>query len=71
MFDLLKGVIMLGVLFGHSIFYPEKGTGLLWYGKIIHSIAMPALFIVSGYWLKKKPINVGFNKTAFIGAVID
>ena len=59
MFDLLKGIIMLGVLFGHSIIAPEKGLGLLWYGKIMHSLAMAALFIVSGYWLKKKTIKAG------------
>ena len=58
MFDLLKGVAMLLVMFGHS-FGGENAELGEWFGKILYSVLMPSFFIVSGYWLKKKKIKVG------------
>lgn len=58
MFDLLKGVAMLGVVFGHS-FGGENAVLGETVGKILYSLLMPAFFMVSGYWLKKKSIKVG------------
>ncbi|MBQ9768204.1 MAG: acyltransferase [Lachnospiraceae bacterium] len=63
MFDLLKGVAMLCVLFGHSVVYENGSLGDFWYGKVLHSLLMPAFFMVSGYWLKKKPIKTGIKNS--------
>ncbi|MBR6666271.1 MAG: acyltransferase family protein [Lachnospiraceae bacterium] len=63
MFDLLKGVAMLGVVFGHSFGGENAVLGDV-VGKILYSLLMPAFFVVSGYWLKKKEIKVGV-KTSF------
>lgn len=63
MFDLLKGVAMLGVVFGHS-FGGENAVLGDAVGKVLYSLLMPAFFVVSGYWLKKKSIKVGV-KTSF------
>ncbi len=59
MFDLLKAIAVIGVVFGHS--FGEVDTLIIgeWYGRIAHSLLMPAFFMVSGYWLKKKKISVG------------
>ncbi len=58
MFDMLKGIAVLGVVFGHSFGQMDNAV-MDWYGKFAHSLLMPAFFIVSGYWLKKKKVSVG------------
>lgn len=61
MFDLLKGLAMIGVVFGHTFVGMEKTTTGLWFSKIIYSLLMPSFFMVSGYWLKKKDIRTGIK----------
>lgn len=63
MFDLFKGVAMLFVLFGHSVVYSSGSLSDFWWGKILLSLLMPAFFLVSGYWLKKKKISVGIKSS--------
>ncbi len=58
MFDLLKGVAMLLVMFGHS-FGGENAELSKWFSKVLYSVLMPSFFVVSGYWLKKKNIKTG------------
>lgn len=61
MFDLFKGVAMLLVLFGHSFVYNNGALGELVWGRIVLSVLMPAFFLVSGYWLKKKSVKAGIK----------
>ena len=67
MFDLLKGVAMLGVLFIHSIYLENRLFGSVWYERIGHTLLMPSFFLMSGYWLKKKSIKEGVkNGTVYL-----
>lgn len=61
MFDLLKGVAMIAVVFGHSFGMVDDAVLGPWFGKILYSILMPSFFVVSGYWLKKKKIKIGIK----------
>lgn len=63
MFDLLKGVAMLGVLFIHSLYFADRTFGSLWYERAAHTVLMPAFFMVSGYWLKKKQVGAGVKNS--------
>lgn len=62
MFDLLKGIAMLLVMFGHS-FGGENAELGEWFGRILYSVLMPSFFVVSGYWLKKKKFKVGLKSS--------
>lgn len=57
MFDLLKGIIIILVVIRHSVVSVTFTYSII--GKSIYSIAMPALFLVSGYWLNKRDIKSG------------
>lgn len=61
MFDLLKGVSMIGVIYGHNFVSGDNTVLGIWFGKILYSVLMPAFFMVSGYWLKKKDIKSGIK----------
>lgn len=61
MFDLLKGIAMLGVLFIHSIYLTDRAFGSVWYERMGHTLLMPAFFMMSGYWLKKKTVKAGLK----------
>ena len=61
MFDLLKGVAIIGVVFGHSFMMETNAVLNPWFRKILHSLLMPSFFVVSGYWLKKKKVKIGLK----------
>ncbi len=63
MFDLLKGCIMLIILYCHSM---DRWGGFADtpFSKVIFSISLPCLFIISGYWLNKRDIKTGIKNSA-------
>lgn len=61
MFDLLKGFIIILVVVRHSI--GDLGFPDTLAGKIIFSVLMPSLFLVSGYWLNKRDMKTGLSSS--------
>ncbi len=59
MFDLLKGVMIILVIWGHSNGW-NTDTYVL---KIFYSVMMPFFFIASGFWLKKRPLKAGLESS--------
>lgn len=58
MFDFLKGIGIIMVLFRHSIYDTALlSDNLFW--TIIYTVLMPVFFITSGYWLKKRNFRDG------------
>lgn len=61
MFDMLKGLLMLGVIALHTA-PGDAADNVFW--NILYSAAMPVFFITSGYWLKKKNWKAGIKEGA-------
>lgn len=60
MFDFLKGLGIIMVLFRHSIYDSALlSESNLW--PIIYTVLMPVFFVTSGYWLKKRPFRHGLT----------
>lgn len=59
MFDLLKGIGILMVVFRHSVHteLAEVEQSVFW--RLAYSVLMPLFFITSGYWLKKRSLKDG------------
>lgn len=58
MFDFMKGLGILAVLVRHSIYGLEISTDSLFW-KDLYSVVIPAFFMTSGYWLKKRSFQEG------------
>ncbi len=62
MFDLLKGSIVIIAILRHTlIFLNLKDTLPV---RILEATLIPALFVVSGYWLKKRKVKDGIANSA-------
>ena len=59
MFDLIKGIGILMVVFRHSIHAELAGVEQSIFWRLMYSVLMPLFFITSGYWLKKRPLKDG------------
>lgn len=60
MFDFLKGLGIIMVLFRHSIYESALLSGSnLW--TLIYTVLMPVFFTTSGYWLKKRTFREGLT----------
>ena len=68
MFDLLKGVAMLGLVIGHTYGINENYDKsvvtliLLMFSTFFGEAAMPALFMVSGYGFRKSSFKKCFTR---------
>lgn len=67
MFDLLKGLIMLIIVYCHSM---SKWGGFedTIFGRVVFSLSLPSLFIISGYWLNRRDIKTGIKSS--VGALL-
>ncbi|MCR5608523.1 MAG: acyltransferase [Lachnospiraceae bacterium] len=59
MFDLIKGVAIIMVIWVHSNTF--KGSNDFLLNNMFRVSLMPAFFIVSGYWLKKRSVSSGIK----------
>ena len=65
MFDLLKGVVILLVIHRHTFVYVEEYTSAAARlpGRMLLTLLMPCLFMVSGYWLGRRKIKTGIKSS--------
>lgn len=61
MFDLLKGVIILYMIFRHTVAWVDQTDTLI--EKLLFTMYIPTLFMVSGYWLKKRKLKDGLKNS--------
>lgn len=61
MFDFIKGLAMLAVVFIHSGAVADRDTYLI---VLIRSVVVAVFFMASGFWLRRRKLRTGFRMAA-------